>query len=217
MVFSTRGTLATLALLGLATLPHTAQAQTTTFTNQATFLAALTSSATQSFDSIGTGDLGATSLPFTAGAFSFTATETGSGSNLWGINSGGDRWLGTQTSTNTLTITITGGSPTALGGNFFTTNNADAFASGPVLLTLNDGTTINYTSAGSSDFGGFTTTSPITSVTFAGPGGSNAAARFATMNNLILGIASSSSAPEPGTLALLALGMVGGLVARRRK
>ncbi|WP_369016171.1 PEP-CTERM sorting domain-containing protein [Armatimonas sp.] len=27
----------------------------------------------------------------------------------------------------------------------------------------------------------------------------------------------SSSAPEPGTLALLALGMVGGIVARRRK
>ncbi|WP_394792810.1 PEP-CTERM sorting domain-containing protein [Armatimonas sp.] len=27
----------------------------------------------------------------------------------------------------------------------------------------------------------------------------------------------SSSAPEPGTLALLALGMVGGVVARRRK
>ncbi|WP_369016121.1 PEP-CTERM sorting domain-containing protein [Armatimonas sp.] len=37
------------------------------------------------------------------------------------------------------------------------------------------------------------------------------------MDNVVVGVASSSSAPEPGTLALLALGVVGRVVAKRRK
>jgi hypothetical protein len=113
-----------------------------------------------------------------------------------------------------LTLSFSGGVPTAVGGNFFPDPSWGSNLAGvSIALSLNDGTGYSFTSATGSDwrFVGFTSNTPITSLTFSPPTNGN----FASIDNIVVGHA---AVPEPSTYALgagvLALGFA---VWRRRR
>jgi hypothetical protein len=80
----------------------------------------------------------------------------------------------------------------------------------PVFLTLSDGTSTTFTPTSFADsFRGFTSNVGISSLTFGAPG----AGRYATLDNFVVGRA----VPEPGTMAIMAVGLAGLFAARRRR
>lgn len=97
-----------------------------------------------------------------------------------------------------------------MGGNFWSTNLGDAFQAQPDTVLLSKGTphTCAPTSSAVGSFAGFTTTMPIASLTL-----SSTAAVYAGLDNLTIG----SAVPEPTRCALVALGLGGLRLARRRQ
>ena len=180
-----------------------AQAQADTlYTDMPTFFATLKGqSYTETFSS-GTASSTAP-VSFSLNGFSFTVT--GAGGTFYD-----DGVIGADEVNASVTISFTSGNVLAVGGNFFETDVADAFVSATVTLTLNDGTTTTYTPTSESTYRGFTSTTPITSLTFTAPADTN----YATLDNLTVG----TTVPEPSTWALLGLGIMGaGAVVLQRR
>ena len=95
--------------------------------------------------------------------------------------------ISTNSQTEQIVVTFTGTPVTAVGGNFWATDINVAPTGTDVTLTLSDATTLTFTSTGPSDFRGFTTVAPITSITIEAP--DNVVTAWPTMDNLILGTA----------------------------
>lgn len=176
----------------------------TTYTTSASFMAQVASGAySENFNSWVT-DPPAGALVFSSGGFSYSAFAT---DDLY-LSAG---YLGTSQINQALTLTFTSGNVTAVGANFFATNISDAFQAVSVTLTLSDGTVSTFTPTSMADgFRGFTSSTPITSLTFSAPGQS----LYASLDNLTVGVA---AVPEPANWALTALGLAGVIAARRRK
>ena len=216
----TRGTLAALALLGLAALPQTAQATITTYTDRASFLAALQPGFfNDDFAGVTFGGIQGPSATRSGNGFSVTYTAPPGG--LFSAPGA----MSTGTGPHNLVATVSS-SPTAVfafGADFYLTDVAGTFQAFPgnsVTAFASNGvdpdSPLSQLTNALTNFFGWISTTPLVSVT-ANAGGTSPT-RFNTMDNVVVGVAaSSSSAPEPGTLALLALGIVGGVVARRRK
>jgi hypothetical protein len=205
--------LSILALSVTLALASTASAAiVTTFADAAAFQVTLESgSYLETFDSLTNPP--SNPLNLSSGGFAFTVSgPNGLYSEIGGT---GSRFLGLNNATDALTFTFTGGTPTAIGGNFFNTDMADNFTAGNVTLTLNDGTIYSFVSlnTGVSPFVGFTTdnANPITSLTIQ----STSPSAWSSLDNLVVG---RVAIPEPSTYALgagvLALGFA--LWRRRR-
>ena len=120
--------------------------------------------------------------------------------------------LTASSSADTLTLSFSGGAPTAVGGNFFPDPLMGNAAGVSISLSLNDGTGYSFTSITGSDwpFVGFTSSTPITSLTFAIPKTGDIVA----IDNIVVG---HSAIPEPSTYALFfGLGALGLCAWRRR-
>lgn len=196
-----------LMLLALAApLPA---ADFTVYTDKTAFLAAVSPSYyTETFDSLALGE----SSPITlhSGAEQFVAQASG---NLYVISGGGGKWLSTNNSSFTLNFTSFAGSPTAIGGYFFITDNPGNIINGTIDANLNSGAaTFSVTTSSSTNFIGFVSTqnTPITLLSL----GTNS--NWVTANDLVVGQA--LAVPEPSTYALatIATGVMAYL-ARRRK
>lgn len=183
-----------------------AQAVTTVYTTEASFLAQVAAgSYTEGFTGAGGS---AASYSYSGGGFGYTITATaalGGPSTVYHSGS----FVGNNIAAESLTVTFTAGSPTALGGNFYITNISDVFQTAAVTLGLSDGTSITYTPASTAEYRGFISTVPITSITMAAP----LASQFNTLDNLTVGLA--TVVPEPATYLMMALGLSGLLMLRR--
>ncbi len=203
----TRGTLAPLALLGLAALPQAAHAQINLDPGVAL---QFFSGNTNNGYSTGRGTV------FTANS---NLTVTGAG--LW-TNPVGSflmTWNLYQTTTypgavNNVLLATTTVTPADTGLGFY-----DATFGSPVALTAGNRYHIEVTYAGAAE-GNFFYNFDLGSVNLGSvtvEDGTRTGSTTNTVMPLIRLNSGSSSAPEPGTLALLALGIVGGVVAKRRK
>lgn len=123
----------------------------------------------------------------------------------------GNNYLTTSTSTSgfsaPITLTFTTGNVTAVGGSFFQTSVGGAFLSSPVTLNFSDGTSQVLTPSSNADFFGYTSTTPIASLTVS----PDASHHFVSIDNLRVGAA---IIPAPGAMGLLA---GAGLLAVRRR
>lgn len=168
----------------------------TVYTNQATFISTINPGYYLE-------DFEATNPPsYNSGGFSYTV----GGDTIYDSGS----FIGNHNPNTALTITFTSGNVTAVGGEFFITDQSDIFLTVPVSITLSDATIISYTPNSQAEFRGFVSNGPvITSLTFGAPGPS----RFNNLDNLIVGTA----IPEPSSIFLMGLlCFISSLTYRRR-
>jgi PEP-CTERM motif len=195
-----------MAVAAVAAAP--ALAATTTYTSSTEFLARVAPGAyTNSF----TGAPDAQpSFSFSSGGFAYTVSAPAVLLNDATYLSGS--FIGNFYSNATLTVTFTAGGPTAVGGDFYISDNQDSFVPAPVTVTLNDGTSTTFTpSSETTGFRGFTSTLPILSLTMSAPGVAN----FNSMDNLVVG--KVSAVPEASTWVMMGLGLAGMALMRRQR
>jgi hypothetical protein len=200
-------TLKPLAAAALVALVMPAFAATTVYTTSASFLANVAAGAY--LETFNTSQANAAVFNYSGSGFAYNATSTGL--EMYGPAG----FIGTSSPATALILTFTGGSPTAVGGNFYNTDFSDSFVSSPVTLTLSDGTTRTYTPAALGiSYTGFISTVPIVSLTFSAPG----ASLYASLDNLTVGKAVVAAIPEASTYAMMLVGLGAlGLLARRRR
>jgi len=198
-----------LALLALTTL---SQAATTIYTTQASFLAALTVTSVETFDSLPAAGFSAAPLAFTPAGFSFSASPTGVQVLFNYLQGGGDRWLSSNRDGDAITFSFTGGNSYAVGGFFFATDPAGLANGGSITATTNDGSTQATGASTPLSFIGFISDTPITSLVIAATNAQASGAQldFPTANNVTLAI------PEPSSLGLIGVAAAGLLTRRRR-
>ncbi len=208
LVRTTTAILCLSAALGLSQGAYSAVV--TTYTDAAAFQATLEAgSYLEDFSSLEPTAFG-NSLSFTGGGFAF---DVASSEPLWGEGSSAATMILTASSSyHTLTLSFSGGGTTAVGGNFFPD---PIFGNSPgvsISLSLNDGTGYSFTSTTGTDwpFVGFTSSTPITSLTFAIKNTGDVVA----IDNIVVG---HSAIPEPSTYAVFFGLCALGLVAWRRR
>ncbi|MFZ4702292.1 MAG: PEP-CTERM sorting domain-containing protein [Candidatus Methylumidiphilus sp.] len=205
-----------LALLGLLSVlsTGTAQASIITYTNRATFLGLLQPGYYEdTMSDVTRGSISGASTTRSGNGYSVTYTAPSGG--LYSATGA----MSTNNATNNLIASSLSANSYAVGGYFylvdfdgayqaFTGNNISAVAANGIdpnssLSAVNSAT----------NFFGWISTTPITSVTV--NAGGSTPSRYNTMTDVIVGASSTSSVPEPGTLALLLLGGAIGFAKRR--
>jgi len=140
---------------------------------------------------------------------SYDFAEGGWAYTTWapnGLYSGPGVWS-TNTAFDPLNIDFTGDPVTAVGGNMWVTDIAFGVIPGEIEIQLSDGTVETIPTSDPTNFRGFTTDVPITSMSITPiTSGANG---WATLDNFYVG-----AVPEPVSLLLLALGSLA--VVRRR-
>lgn len=210
--------LSAVALVVTLSTPAVARAQFVVYTNQATFLAAVTDANVDTFTGFNT--LSPTPSPVlrTVGPYSYTAFVNNNG-DFFGAGTVADPWLSTNTATDAISFgTFTGGVG-AVGGYFFGSNIAGAFQSGDILVTYVDAMGAQSTTliapSTTSFFGVVSQSYAITSFTVSAVQPSDTDVLWPTVDNLTL---AQTTVPEPGTYALLATGLlVIGFITRRQR
>jgi hypothetical protein len=182
---------------------------TTIYTSEAAFLAhTQPGSYLETFDSLPQFTAVTSPLSFSKNGFSYTASAP----TFFNVGTPGDVWLSTFDRSTNIVFDFTSNSVTAVGGNFFVTDVPGNVVAGTITVTLDNGTTFSVSAPSATSFVGFTTSSPIHSLTFIPPP-SGANEVFGTVNNFITG----RSVPESGsTLPLIAIGLASiGLLRRK--
>ncbi|MCG6943129.1 MAG: hypothetical protein LJE69_18005 [Thiohalocapsa sp.] len=123
------------------------------------------------------------------------------------VGSSGNTVLSTSSNTASLEISFTGDGVTALGGFFFPTDIDSAAQTSAMTLTFNGDIDFNTSDITLSDFYGFTSDVPITtlSIDYSTCGSSSC---YPTLDDFYVGSASTADAPVPTTGALLAAGLL---------
>ena len=120
-----------------------------------------------------------TSLSYTNGGWAYTVTaSTDQLYNDTGL-------ISTNLAADSIVVTFSGDPVTAVGGNFWATDVSVVPTGTDVTILLSDATTLTFTSTGPTDFRGFTTAAPITSITIDALDVPSPA--WSTMDNLIIG------------------------------
>lgn len=204
------GAALTLAVCG------TANAAITIYTDQASFLAAISAPATDTFNNLSITSSTPSPLNRTAGSYGYRATV--STTSFFGAGTNADHWLSTNTATDTITLTNFTGGVYGVGGNFFGSDINGSFAAGSVTLTATDASgTQTHTIVGAStgSFLGFVSDTGVTNVTLAAVQ-PNSNFLWPTANNVILG-GQLAPVPEPATWAMMiaGFGLIGASMRRK--
>jgi hypothetical protein len=214
--------LATAASLGLA---GTANATLTVYTTQSSFLAAVSGTATDSFNNLPAGT-SASPLSRQAGSYGYTLSVLpdtqfiGDGSHVppglvYAAGSAADTWLSTNAATDTLRFAGLSGLR-AIGGLFFGSDVDGLFQSGASLslVATDSGGSITRTlsNPGTTTFLGFVSDGPLVSLNVSATQPAFGST-WVAVNDLTL----AAPVPEPQTylLMLAGLGVVAGMARRR--
>ncbi len=198
-----------LCLLAFAVTPASAA---TTYSSATDFFAVIGPDYyLESFDSLATGEEIGGPLNFSSGAYAYTASSGGAFYNQ--DLGGGDVAMSTNTTLYSIIFAFSSGNVTAVGGNFWLTDQTFATITGTTILTLSDGTVVTLVNANSGTFAAFTTTAGVTIASLEVSVNATEDA-WVTVNNLTVGSV-QDSVPEPAT-AVLALGGLLAFAAGRR-
>jgi hypothetical protein len=199
-------------------LSSNANAAITIFTDQASFLAAVSAPAIDTFQDFSIDGSTPGPLTRTVGAYGYQASV--STTSFYGAGTSADHWFSTNTATDTISLVDFTGGVFGVGGNFFASNINGGFASGGVVLTATDADgTVSHTisNAATSSFLGFVSTRGVTGMTLASIQAGSPV--WPTADNLILGGQVLSAVPEPATWAMMIIGFgaVGSMVRTSRR
>lgn len=198
-----------LCLLAFAVTPASAA---TTYSSATDFFAVIGPDYyLESFDSLTTGVLLSGPFSFSSGPYAYTASSSGSFFNE--DLGGGDVVLSTYTALYPIIFAFSSGNVTAVGGNFWLTDEDFDTTTGTTILTLSDGTVVTLVDANSGTFAAFTTDAGVT-ITSLTVSVSSSGDAWVTVNDLIVGTA-GDGVPEPATFVLGAGGLLA-LAAGRR-
>jgi len=159
-----------------------------TYTDRATFLTHVSAGFFENdFADVSDSSAAEPARSYSQGGFGYTIDTLPDPDDLWffpGV-------ITTNGSADQITVTFTSGSVTAIGGNFYASDIGGApIVGNDVVLTLSDGTTETFSTAGDTDFRGFTTALPITSITIDAPNPSDPTdSSWSTLDNMIVGTA----------------------------
>lgn len=188
---------AVVVLTATATISHSSA--TTIYTSQATFLShTQPGSYLETFDSLPQFTSLNSPLSFSKNGFSYTASAPSADNQFFNTGTVGDVWLSTFDHSTNIVFDFTSNNVTAVGGNFFLTDIPGNVVPGMITVTLDNGATFSVSDPSATSFVGFTTSSPIHSLTFIPPA-SGANEVFGTVNNFITG----RSVPDSGSTLLL--------------
>jgi hypothetical protein len=214
---NTHHTLSAVTLAAGLLLSISAQAAVSVYTTQASYLAAVSAPATDTFDSLDPAALGfflSSPAARTAGPYGYTASSPGAFYTL--PNTPTDVWLSALTAGAPITLNSFSSGVRGVGGFFFVVNANDAVAADRTLsITTVDGsgsTVTAWSNPTGASFLGLVSSGPITSVTISLVGA--ATGRYVTLNDITLGAV--AAVPEPGAGWLLLGGLVALGMARRR-
>lgn len=220
-MISKNNLLSSVAVVAWLAAPGAVQAAITTYTTQASFLAAVTAPGTDSFDDLSLAAPVNGPLARTAGSYSYSAS-VGPASTFFYPASDGvvDIWLASNNRQDTITASGFSTGVTAVGGYFFGSDNA-GLSTPATLLTVSatdaDGTTtVSLLNPNTTTFHGFVSTGGLTSLTLwvGAAQGSGETNVYPTLNDLTL----AGAVPEPQTYALMLGGLaLLGWAARRNK
>jgi hypothetical protein len=198
-----------------------AQAAITVYTDQASFLAAVTAPAVDSFDDLPQGiGLGmGVVLNRAAGTQSYSASAMarGAADQFYNSGAGADTWLSTNEPDAVITLSGFTTNTRALGGFWFGTGADGGFVAGaPLTLVVSDANgatrTQNFSAPVTSFFLGFVSDAALSMVKL---NSNDPLLAWPSINNLVL--AQTAAVPEAGSGAFMLLGMMGiALYARRR-
>ena len=184
------------ASIAAASLP--ARALVITYTDRDAFLAALSSSSTDNYNDLSSGNV-TTPLNRTITGYTYNATATG---GLFADTVNGSMVLSTDYPDTALTLNFTAGAPTAVGGYFFNTDINFNVVNSVITVTAYPGASAQSVLTGSAtNFFGWLDDSgtPFTSLVIAPSSGF-----YPTVDNLVLGQA-APAAQVPGPLPVLGL------------
>ena len=210
-----------IALAALVASTAPAQAAITVYTTLAAFNAATMMQGTDQFN--GFSITGATVSPIVRSTqvgttYGYTAATPG---DFFGAGTTGNPWLSTNTATDTMTFSVFTGGSNGVGGNFFGSDIAGAFAAGNITLVATDSSgsvTQTIVGATTSSFLGFVSTTAVTSLTVTSV---QPASGFlwSTVDNLVFAKRAvvQAAVPESSTwlMMLAGFGLVGGAMRRR--
>ena len=203
-----------LALAALLAISANAHAALTVFTNQASFLAAVTAPGVDTFAGLSTTSATNSPISRNAGPYPYSASST---TSFFGVGTPANPALSTNTDTDVITF-FNLGIVNAIGGLFFGSDIESNFPDATTLiLTATDSfgaTSMQTVVASPTSFFGFLSTGTIVSlvVKTAMPG----EFIFPTVDNLTLAVAAVTPVPEPHTWSLLFAGLAAlGFCARR--
>lgn len=200
-------------LCGLLLCHSTFGAVVGTFDDDLTFSSSLgTGFATESFEGLFDGDQGVSSWSTTAGSYGFSFA-TDASDTLWtGLDSDGSRFLSTWGNNMPLTINITSGTATAIGGYVFLTDYNGDRVDGSLTFTLGNGEVFGYstTSTDRNYLGVLSTAATSITSVLVTTETDNA---WITIDKVAVG----QAIPEPSTYAAILGALVFGLTFWRRR
>jgi hypothetical protein len=139
---------------------------------------------------------------------SLSADTAPTPNDLYTLVNGGTKWLSVNYAVSSLVFTLTSGNITAVGGNFFITDEPGNFVADTIDILFSDNTSTNWAPSSASDFIGFVFDTPVTSMTLS---------RGVSTNYVTAGTITVGQVPEPSTMALLAMTAAGALWLSRRR
>lgn len=139
-------------------------------------------------------------VSFSGNGYSYDATNPG-GVYTTTPDIGGDIALAVLSSGQAITITFTGGTVTAVGGNLYGSDAFGGYTPGAMTVQLDNGESITISDPDPASFAGFITSTPIVSLSLF-PENFNSG-YWPTLDNLIVG---QAAVPAPSTFSLMAAG-----------
>ena len=193
-----------------------AHAEISVFTSQASFLAAVSAPAVDTFTGFSTTTVTSSPITRAAGPYGYSAT---SATGFFGAGTAANPALSTQSDLDAITFFNLTGGANAIGGMFFGSDQQGNFVASAVVLTATD--TLGAISmqtfvATPTSFIGFVSTQAIAMLVFSTSMPGNFV--FPAVDNLMLATGQVTAVPDPHTWTLLLAGLaVKGFCARRSR